>query len=68
MVTELHRCKQALRLAADWADAADDGTPPDRVRAFDCSVTDAPYDLAVVECAKEHRHGDTAFVWRRPDA
>ncbi len=42
VVTELHRCKQALRLAADWADAADDGTPPDRVRAFDCSVTDAP--------------------------
>ena len=66
IVTELHSCRVAMRLAREWAAAADFGYKLDRLNAYDCSVTDEPYDLAVVDCAKNKGRDDTGFVWRHP--
>ena len=66
VVTELHSCRVARRLAGEWASAANSGVRLDRLNAYDCTITDAPYDLAVVDCAKNKGHDDTGFVWRRP--
>jgi Tol biopolymer transport system component len=66
VVTELHSGRLALRLAQDWAAAADDDAQPARLHGFRCTVSDAPYDLAVVDCARAQGQDDTGFVWRRP--
>jgi hypothetical protein len=59
-------CETATRVAQRWADAADAGTPDDKVEGFECAADPRVYDLVVVQCAHEGGRKDIAFVWRRP--
>jgi TolB protein len=61
-------CHVARRVARRWAQAADAGTPPARMRGLSCSTTEQPYDLTVVQCGAGRAPGarDIAFVWRDP--
>jgi Tol biopolymer transport system component len=61
-------CHVARRLARRWAQAADGGSPPARLKGLACSTTQQPYDLTVVQCSAGKRPcaRDVAFVWRDP--
>jgi Tol biopolymer transport system component len=61
-------CHVARRLARRWAQAADAGSPPARLRGLTCATTQQPYDLTVVQCSagKAPCARDVAFVWRDP--
>ena len=63
------RCHLARRLARRWAQAADAGSPPARLKGLACSTTTQPYDLTVVQCSGAGMAPcarDVAFVWRDP--
>jgi Tol biopolymer transport system component len=61
-------CHAARRLARRWAQAADAGSPPARLKGLTCSTTRQPYDLTVVQCnaGKAPCARDVAFAWRDP--
>jgi len=60
-------CRRGLRLAARWSQAAAAGSPPTRLGSLACATTTQPYDLTVVQCARERPcPRDVAFVWRDP--
>jgi hypothetical protein len=61
-------CHVARRIARRWSEAADAGTPRDKLRGLTCTTTPQPYDLTVVVCGshKAPCARDVAFVWRDP--
>ena len=59
-------CWAARWIAAHWAKKADAGKLRPRLGRLQCTVTDQPYDLAVVDCRGRHGRHDIGFVWRRP--
>jgi Tol biopolymer transport system component len=62
-------CHVARRIAERWAQAADNGVAPTKVRGLTCSTAPQPYDLTVVQCTSRRKARcarDIAFVWRDP--
>ena len=61
-------CHVARRMARRWSEAADTGTPRDKIRGLTCTTTPQPYDLTAVQCSagKAPCARDVAFVWRDP--
>ena len=68
IVAQRFPCSAARWLAAHWARKADAGHLRDRLGWLRCTVTDQPYDLAVVDCQSRHGRHDIGFVWRKPAA
>jgi TolB protein len=62
-------CHVARRIAERWAQAADNGVAPTKLRGLTCSTAPQPYDLTVVQCTSRRKARcarDIAFVWRDP--
>jgi Tol biopolymer transport system component len=62
-------CHVARRIAERWAQAADNGVAPTKLRGLTCSTAPQPYDLTVVQCTSKRKARcarDIAFVWRDP--
>jgi Tol biopolymer transport system component len=62
-------CHVARRIAERWAQAADNGAAPTKLRGLTCSTAPQPYDLTVVQCTSRRKARcarDIAFVWRDP--
>jgi Tol biopolymer transport system component len=62
-------CHVARRIAERWAQTADNGVAPTKVRGLTCSTAPQPYDLTVVQCTSRRKARcarDIAFVWRDP--
>jgi Tol biopolymer transport system component len=61
------RCRMATRIARRWADAADAGSPPAKLKGLLCTTDARTYDLVVVQCDGRGRGPrGVAFVWRDP--
>jgi Tol biopolymer transport system component len=61
------RCHRATRIAQRWADAADAGARPAKLRGLRCTSDARTYDLVVVQCNGGARcPRGVAFVWRDP--
>jgi Tol biopolymer transport system component len=61
------RCRMAERIASRWADAADAGAPPAKLKGLRCTSDARAYDLVVVQCDGRGRcPRGIAFVWRDP--
>jgi Tol biopolymer transport system component len=62
-------CHVARRIAERWAQAANNGGAPTKLRGLTCSTAPQPYDLTVVQCTSKRKARcarDIAFVWRDP--
>jgi len=61
------RCHRATRIAQRWADAADAGAPPAKLKGLRCTSDARTYDLVVVQRNGRGRcPRGVAFVWRDP--
>ena len=57
-------CEVALDVASEWQAGARLGTPPEKLRGFDCSVTPHSFDQQLVQCEHRGPKKAVAFVYR----